>query len=157
MITQFFYFPGSLKNETLCSFQYCTPPERNFRCFLRKILFKNYSKSSEAATWKCPEKKMFLKISQNQQENTCVEVSFLIKLQETSSQVVSREFCEILKNTCFVISQGLLLNPRTYNIRFLETTTIAKNVENVRSINLFEQQCQGISGHLWLSFHAKFF
>ena len=66
-----------------------------------------------------------------------VEVSFLIKLQETPSQVVSREFCEILKNTYFVTSQGLPLNPRTYNTRSLETTTIAKNVT---SINLFEEQ-----------------
>ena len=50
---------------------------------------------------------MFIKISQNSQENTRVGVSFLIKLQaaynfikkETLTQVFSCEFCEIFKNT----------------------------------------------------------
>ena len=36
---------------------------------------------SEAATGDVLSKKMFLKISQNSQENTCARVSFLIKLQ----------------------------------------------------------------------------
>ena len=53
-------------------------------------------------------KKVFLEISQNSEENNCARVSFLIKLQaeacifiknETLSQVFSREFCEISKNT----------------------------------------------------------
>ena len=35
---------------------------------------------SEAATTGVIEKKVFLKISQNSQENTCARVSFLIKL-----------------------------------------------------------------------------
>ena len=51
---------------------------------------------------------MFLKISQNSQENICAGVSFLIKLQasacnfikkETLARVFSCEFCEIFKNT----------------------------------------------------------
>ena len=51
---------------------------------------------------------MFLDISQNSQENTCVRVSFLIKLQasachvikkETLAQLFSCEFCKISKNT----------------------------------------------------------
>ena len=53
---------------------------------------------------------MFLKISQNSQENTGDRVSFLIKLQaeacnfikkETLAQEFSCEFCEISKNTFF--------------------------------------------------------
>ena len=45
-------------------------------------------------------KKIFLEISQNSLENTCAEVSFLIKLQaQTLAQVFSCEFCEISKNT----------------------------------------------------------
>ena len=57
---------------------------------------------------RCSVKKVFLKISQNLQENTCARVSFLIKLQapactfikkETLTQVFSREFCESFKNT----------------------------------------------------------
>ena len=46
---------------------------------------------------------MFLRISQNLQENTCARASFLIKLQafikkETLAQVFSCEFCDISKN-----------------------------------------------------------
>ena len=53
-------------------------------------------------------KKVFLETSQNSQENTCVKVSFLIKLQaetcnfskkETLAQVFPCEFCEISKKT----------------------------------------------------------
>ena len=49
---------------------------------------------------------VFLKTSQNSQENTCVRVSFLIKLQacnffkkETLAQVFYCELCEIFKST----------------------------------------------------------
>ena len=63
---------------------------------------------TEAATRGVLFTKVFLEISQNSQENTCVRVSFLIKLQawacnfikkETLTQVFSCEFCEISKNT----------------------------------------------------------
>ena len=43
---------------------------------------------------------MFLKISQNSQESTCVRVFFL-KKKETLAQVFSCEFYEIFKNTFF--------------------------------------------------------
>ena len=55
-------------------------------------------------------KKVFLEISQNSQETTCSRASFLIKLQVSASNftkkgtpalVISCEFCEIFKNTCF--------------------------------------------------------
>ena len=54
--------------------------------------------------------KLFLKISQNSQKNTCARVSFLIKLQASELQlykkealalVFSWEFFEIFKNTFF--------------------------------------------------------
>ena len=52
---------------------------------------------------------MFLKISQNSQENTCVRVSFFIKLQElayfvkkeTLIEVFSCEFCKIFRKGFF--------------------------------------------------------
>ena len=53
---------------------------------------------------------VFLKISQNSQENTCARTSLLIKLQaeagnfvkkETLTQVFSYEFCEVFRNTFF--------------------------------------------------------
>ena len=67
-------------------------------------------KLSEAVVQRCFAKKVFLEISQNSQENTCVKVSFLINLKtflkacnfikkETLAQVFSCEFCEISKST----------------------------------------------------------
>ena len=65
-------------------------------------------------------KKVFLKISQNSQENTCVGVSILINLhasglqlyqkKETTTQVFSCEFSEIFKNTFFSEHIQTLLN-----------------------------------------------
>ena len=55
--------------------------------------------------------KVFLKIWQNQQENTFARASFLIKLQasvcsfikkKALAQVLSCEFCQIFKNTFFI-------------------------------------------------------
>ena len=45
----------------------------------QKTFSKN--KPTEVVTRKCSVKTVFLKISQNSQENTCVGVYFLIKLQ----------------------------------------------------------------------------
>ena len=49
--------------------------------------------------------KVFLKILQNSQENTCARVPFLIKLlakKEAQIQVSFLEFCEIFKNTFLI-------------------------------------------------------
>ena len=48
------------------------------------------SLSSEAVVWRCSVKKVFLKVSQNSQEN------------ETLSQLFSCEFCEIFRHTFFI-------------------------------------------------------
>ena len=64
------------------------------------------TETAEGVLWK----KAFLKISQNSQESTCARVSFLIKLQgsafnfitkKTLAQLFSCEFCEIFKSTYF--------------------------------------------------------
>ena len=55
--------------------------------FYKKPIFKQlavgtqFSNLSEVIVWRCSVKRMFLKISQNSQENTCARVSVLIKLQ----------------------------------------------------------------------------
>ena len=52
-------------------------------------------------------KKVFLEISQNSQESTCVRVSFFDKIsnnfikKETLPKVFSYECCEIFNNTFF--------------------------------------------------------
>ena len=65
---------------------------------------------SEAVARRCSVKKVFLKISQNLQENTCARVSFSITLlawvcnfikKETLAQTFSCEFCKNFKNTFF--------------------------------------------------------
>ena len=62
---------------------------------------------AEAVDRRCSVKKVFLKISQNSQKNTCARVSFLITLQvlgtvlETLAQVFFCGFCEVFKNTFF--------------------------------------------------------
>ena len=72
---------------------------RHWSCFLVK-------QSPGGVLWK----KVFLKISQNSQENSCARVSFLIELQawgtealkkETLVQVISCQFCKISENTFF--------------------------------------------------------
>ena len=45
------------------------------------------------------QKKVFLEIYQNLQENTFARVFFLLKLQASLTPVFSCEFCEISKNT----------------------------------------------------------
>ena len=61
------------------------------------------SSTLKAVARRCFSKQLFLKMSQILQENTCVGVSFLIKLQmlQTSTQVYSCEICEIFKKTFF--------------------------------------------------------
>ena len=65
---------------------------------------------TEAAIGSVQSKKGLLKISQSSQENTCVRVSFLIKLQveacnfikkQTLAPVFSCEFYQIFKNNFF--------------------------------------------------------
>ena len=55
---------------------------------------------SEAVIQRSSVKKVFLKISQNSQKNTCAGVSFLMKFQAWGlAQVFSCEFSKISKNT----------------------------------------------------------
>ena len=72
-------------------------------CTASGLLFSStISSITEAATGGVLYKKVFLKLLQNSQENTCVSVSacnFIIK--ETLAQVFSYEFCKILKKISF--------------------------------------------------------
>ena len=77
---------------------------RNFVFFIFGFCFSRAQKQTPDVFCK---KKVFLKISQNSQENTCARVSFLIKLQfgfikkEALAQVFSCEFSEISKDNFF--------------------------------------------------------
>ena len=100
----------------------------------------------EAVTRGVLWKKVLLEISQNSQENTCVRVSFLIKLQawglklikkETLAQVFSCEFYEVSKNTFFIEYFWWLLlyfyNPRvgiSENCKYSTAALIHDNIES---------------------------
>ena len=46
--------------------------------------------NTEAVVQRCSVKKVFLELTQNSQENTCVRVSFLIKLQASESALLKK-------------------------------------------------------------------
>ena len=84
-------------------------------------------------------KKGFLRNFSNSQENTCVRVSFLLKLQaeacnfakkETLAQVFSREFCEISKNTFSYKTPPVAASEYTRK-NFLILTVSNKFMQNV--------------------------
>ena len=93
---------------------------------------------TEAVTRRCSVKKVFLKISQNSQENTCARVSFLMKLQaqtcnftkkEALIQIFSCEFCEFFKNNFFIEHlQWLLLEWMNfrYTTKYLKFNVLFK-------------------------------
>ena len=58
-------------------------------------LNRSKRKEKEAATGDVLWEKVFLEISQNSQENTCVGVSFLIKLQASAGRLLLKK-----RNTC---------------------------------------------------------
>ena len=62
----------------------------------------------EAVVRGCSVKMVFLEISQDSQENTCVRDSDLINFikKESLAQVFSSEFCEIFKNTFLQNTSG---------------------------------------------------
>ena len=70
--------------------------EKVLTFWLRNSIKSQYKESPTASVLK---KKIFWKISQNSQENTCTRVSFLIRM--TPAQIFSCEFCEIFKTTVF--------------------------------------------------------
>ena len=65
------------------------------KCVGRYLLWQiiiqlNYD--SEPAAQRCSVKKVFLKVSQNSQENTCARVSFLTKMQVSAKRLWHRYF-----------------------------------------------------------------
>ena len=122
---------------------------KNFSKFLEKNLcLCNFIKKetltqAEAATGGVLWKKVFLKISQNSQENPCARVSFLIKnfkklfniklyLKETLAQVFSCEFCEIFKNTFFTEHHWTTAPAQGFSFEFCEIFKKTFFIEHLR-------------------------
>ena len=60
--------------------------------------------SSKAVAQRCSVKKVFLEIPQNSQENTCAEVSFLIKLKVSACYFHSTLLRKRLWQRCFPVN-----------------------------------------------------
>ena len=58
-----------------------------FLLYIYSLCFRSSYRINRVALWK----KVFLKISQNSQENTCVRVSFLIKLQALACNYIKKK------------------------------------------------------------------
>ena len=83
-------YSSSHENEYFCCHLHHELTLKNSYCqYGGNILRSSYQR--------CSVKKVFLEISLNSQENTCVRASFLLK--ERLVQMFSCELCEISKNT----------------------------------------------------------
>ena len=112
---------GKLK-EGICSIETLCGKLREGICSIETLC----GKLKEAVSQRWSVKKVFLKILQNSQENTCARVSFLIKLlvwglqlclEKTPAQVFSCEFSEISKNTFF--TEHLQATTSVFKMQFL--------------------------------------
>ena len=106
--------------------------------------------NTEAVVQRYSLKKVFLEISQNSQENTCVIVSFLIKLQawackfikkETLAQIFSCEFCGVSENTFFKehLWWLLLLIFNFLHVPTILSTFSKKSFQNFQNIASFSE------------------
>ena len=84
-------------------------------------------------------KKLFLKISQYLQENTCVGVSFLIKLQPVRTATLIKRDCQ---DRCFLV-----------NITKFLRTPILKNI--CERLLLFGGELEPFSMNMSMYFHRK--
>ena len=64
--------------------------------------FKHGFTNPTAVAWRCLVKKVFLKIPRNSQENTCIRVSFLIKLKRLWHNCFLVNFAKFLGTTFFI-------------------------------------------------------
>ena len=82
-----------------------------------------------SSRWSCSiYKKVFLKLSQNSQENTCTGASFLTKLKKkTLAQVFSWKFCEICKNTFFTKHLQVTASVTVFKIMHSQVPRMKKN------------------------------
>ena len=96
------------------------------------------------------KKQVFLKISQNVQENTCAEVLVFNKFERLQTATL---FNERLQHRCFPVNFAKLLIQITFNFSKTPQThvTYAKSSTNATNVSFFEP-CQnfmdpGLPGH----------
>ena len=84
--------------------------------FLKKIVLLFRS-----SHWRCSVKKVFLKISQNSQDNTCVRVSLLMKLKASDPQLYLKER---LWRRCFPVNVAKFLRAPFLQEHILATASV---------------------------------
>ena len=104
------------------------------------------SLSKEAVAQRCFVKRVFLKISQNSQENSCARVSFPIKLQASGLQLylkrdsgigVSFEFCKISKNT-FSYRTSLVTASVSNTVKYVQAVRVVTLLKRDPSTGVLE-------------------
>ena len=104
---------------------------------------------------------MFLKILQNSQDNTCAQVSFLIKM--TRAQFFSCKFCEISKNTLFTEHLRATASDygrktsifRTKNLRINALAIIALIMRSRYLPRFLKYRKNNSNGHFLVSYKEK--
>ena len=112
------------------------------KSYLTCDFYRLITESIETSTVGVLCRKVLLKISQNSHENTCVVVSFLIKLQacnfiksETPTKVFSSEFWEFFKNSYFVEH----LRTAAFAARYSDNNALRQSANNFYNSSAYIQ------------------
>ena len=98
--------------------------------------------------WRCSVKKMFLKISQILQENTCVRVFFCNFIKKTLKQMLSCKICESFQSNYFEEHLWTLFKKKLQHRSFLVNFENFSRTYFLLSIYerlVLHQHCRGLS------------
>ena len=113
------------------------------------LMGSNETYFSEAVVQRCSVKKMFLKISQNSQENACARASFLIKLHVQACNFIKKD--TLVPHKCFLVNFAILLRtpffkehlwwllllPLQWQLQTVEDTFKSTMMQIWKSMNIF--------------------
>ena len=114
-------------------------------------MFHSFNNLTEAVTWRCSLKKVFLKISLNSQERTSVAVSFLIKLQ--AAPTLQKTSGRLLLLT-LVIKK--LLQASYFRILFQYSQQVVKDMLLLEAYNFIKQGDSVVSEQVFLVNFVEF-
>ena len=97
--TDFFMMESLVTNPFMHKIEKCSNILYKYVVFIFKVclsIFLHYTwkvngLKTEAVSWRCSIKEVFLETSQNSQESTCARVSFLVKFQDQACNFIKKE------------------------------------------------------------------
>ena len=89
------------------------------------------SASSQSVVWRCSVKQVFLKISQNSQENTCGRATFVIKLQ------AYKRYRTQNSGACFWKKISEFLNNIIESLLKMNDSSVFLRKDHIKSENIF--------------------